>query len=251
MGQENRLAENAAPFPVCRDSVHTLLARASGISAVHRHSGRFQNCPTQCSPNILSDSSSWRQMRPQATSQVQGCRRDPLAGPGHLPHTDVSSRTSLAPLPKLNLSSKLCLWEGVQPSCVRMQEKWFLLLLQLFHQEAVTLCGATCLGLGLRAQLHHGRPYPASTLASSHPGLGLGAPFQNGSTDRALSQSPRPSRPCVCQVYRPAQRVTPGGPVCCAGHIYQPRDPAGGMACGQKARQRLPAPHGSLQYWSR
>lgn len=112
--------------------------------------------------------------------QVQGCGRDPLAGPGCSPHAEVSSRASLAPLPKLNLSSKLCLWEGIQPSCVRMQKRWFLLLLQLCHQEAVTLCGSvcsTCLGLGLRAQLHHGRPYPASALASSHPGLGSGGPI--------------------------------------------------------------------------
>ena len=120
-------------------------------------------------------------------------------------HTEVSSRTSLAPLPKLNLSSKLCLWEGIQRSCVRMQEKWFLLLLQLCHQEAGTPCGSvrTCFGLSLGAQLHHERPYPALALVSSHPRLGLGAPFQNGSTDRVLSQSPRPARPRVCQVYLP------------------------------------------------
>lgn len=225
MGQGNRLAENSAPSlsaeAACTPSrcllpedglFLTLCALCTWAAcwlellASLLCTGALVASRTvpPSAPNILSDSSSWRQMRPPATSQVQGCGCDPLAGPGRSPHTEVSSRTFLSPLPKFNLSSKLCLWEGIQQSCVRMQEKWFLLLLQLCHQKAVTPCGSvrsTCLGLRLGAQLHHERPYPASALASSHPRLGLGAPFQNGSTDRVLSQSPRPARPRVCQVY--------------------------------------------------
>lgn len=87
---------------------------------------------------------------------------------------------------------------------------------------------------GLRAQLHHGRPYPASTLASSHPRLGLGAPFQNGE----YRQGPVPVTSavqalCLPRVSASTEGFTPGSPVC-TGHVYQPRGPAGGMACGQK-----------------
>ena len=74
---------------------------------MHRCSGPFQNHPSQCSPTILSDPSSRGQVRPPAMYQVQGCGCDPLAGPGRSPHAEVSSRASPAPLPKLNLSSKL------------------------------------------------------------------------------------------------------------------------------------------------
>lgn len=107
MGQGNRLAENATPSlsaeAACTPSrcllpedglfltlcaLCTLAACWLELLASLLCTGALVASRTvpPSAPNILSDSSSRGQMRPPATSQVQGCGRDPLAGPGRSPH---------------------------------------------------------------------------------------------------------------------------------------------------------------------
>lgn len=144
------------PLPVCRDSVRTssrcllpedglFLTLCAFSPACHWELfasllctgtlGFFQNCPTQCLLNILFASPVLLEAD-EATSHILRSRAaDVIHWLGQATTTHWCQLTdSWLPL-KLNLSSKLCLWEGVQLSCVRMQEKWFLLLLQLFHQR--------------------------------------------------------------------------------------------------------------------